>query len=204
MNGLDLLLALGLMLQMPASAAEAGTLPPLPSKATILAFGDSLTFGIGGSGENYPQRLAQRIGHEVINSGVPGDTTADGRARLAAALHDGRPALLILCLGVNDFLRRVPRETVQANLHAMLAMAGEARVPVLLLAVPALGTRAADPLFAGFAQPGSVRVNEHAMVDVLTNSALRADLVHPNGEGYRQLAQAVAQSLLDSGALRRP
>jgi lysophospholipase L1-like esterase len=199
--GARLLLVLGLALPRLGAPAEAITLPALPSDGTILAFGDSLTAGIGGSGESYPRRLAQLIGHEVIDAGVPGDTTADGPTRLVASLREQRPALLILCLGVNDFLRGVPRERVQANLRALLALADEAGVPVLLLAVPAPGGREADPLFVALARPGRVRVDEHAMADALLNPALKADLVHPNGEGYRQIATAVARSLRASGAL---
>lgn len=201
MNCLGRWFASGLLLPVLRAAAEPGALPPLPPEATILAFGDSLTFGIGGSGDSYPRQLAQRIGHTITNAGVPGDTTADGRARLAATLRDSHPALLILCLGINDFLRHLPREEVLANLRGMLATAGDAGVPVLLLAVPAPGAHSADALFAGLAEAGRVRVDEHAMADVLGRSALKADLVHPNGEGYRQVALAVAQSLRDGGAL---
>lgn len=201
MNRLGRMFVFGLLLPVQRAAAELGALPPLPPEATILAFGDSLTFGIGGSGDSYPKQLAQRIGHTVVNAGVPGDTTADGRARLAATLRDSRPSLLILCLGVNDFLRHVPHEEVLANLRGMLAMAGDAGVPVLLLAVPAPGTHSADALFAGLAEAGRVLVDEHAVADVLGRPVLKADLVHPNSEGYRQVALAVAQSLRDGGAL---
>lgn len=181
--------------------ALAGELVPLADKAVVLAFGDSLTSGIGGSGENYPQRLVSLIGHDVINAGVPGETTAQGRERLAAVLHDSRPGLLILCLGVNDFLRGVPVAQIGANLGAMLDLAADASVPVLLLAVPAPGAMQIDPLFAGLARPGQVRVDLHAMADTLMQPALKAGLVHPNAEGYRRIAAAVAQSLRDSGAL---
>lgn len=202
--GASLLYALYLALPSIALASDTGALPRLTRTATILAFGDSLTFGIGGSGDSYPQQLARLIDREVINAGVPGDTTADGRARLKTTLHDVRPSLLILCLGVNDFLRHVPSEDVLANLGAMLALADEAGVPVLLLAVPAPGAGSTERIFAGFAQTGSVLVDRHAMVDVLKHLALKADLVHPNREGYRQVAQAIAQRLRESGALPAP
>jgi acyl-CoA thioesterase-1 len=188
---------------MAADAVEirGGHLPPLPAGATILAFGDSLTAGIGGSGFDYPQRLAQLTGHDVVNAGVPGDTSAQGRARLGGVLLEVRPRLLILCLGVNDFLHKVPHEVLRANLQAMLDESSAAGVPVLLLAVPAPETRLVDSWFMTLAQPDRVRVEAHAMADVLRQPALKADLVHPNEEGYRQIADAVARSLRDSGAL---
>ena len=184
-----------------AAAGQDVRLPALPAGAAILAFGDSLTAGVGGSGTSYPQRLSLLTGHEVLNAGVPGETSAEGRARLAATLSETRPGLLILCLGINDYLRRVPHETVRANLQAMLDESSAAGVPVLLLAVPVPHTRAVEPWFAALAQPGRVRVDPHAMADVLRQPGLKADLVHPDSEGYRQVAEAVARSLRDSGAL---
>ncbi len=195
------LLAAALLAIAAIAPALGGELLPLADKAVVLAFGDSLTSGIGGSGENYPQRLVSLIGHHVINAGVPGETTAQGRERLAAVLRDSRPGLLILCLGVNDFLRGVPVAQIVANLGAMLDLAADASVPVLLLAVPAPGESQIDPLFTALARPGQVRVDLHAMADTLMQPALKAGLVHPNAEGYRRIAEAVAQSLHNSGAL---
>lgn len=207
------LLALMPAVAWPADAAPAGAapvaapagvkLPVLASGAKVLAFGDSLTAGIGGSGHSYPQRLAQLIGHEVIDAGVPGDTSAQGLKRLGAALQEVQPGLMILCLGINDYLRAVPSATLQAQMRAMIDQALAAGVPVLVLAVPVPRTRQVDPWFAELAQAGRVRVDQHAMADVLSNAALKADVVHPNREGYQRVADAVARSLRDSGALGR-
>lgn len=182
------------------AAASSGGLPQLTQSATILAFGDSLTAGVGGSGRGYPQMLQQRIDREVINAGVPGETTAQGRRRLPAVLAATRPELLILCLGINDFLQDVPRDRIRENLRAMVATAHSFGVSVLLLAVPRPGEIAADPLFAAVAaRTGATMAT--AFVEVLTNPALMADPVHPNRAGYRQLAAALARWLRMAAAL---
>lgn len=186
-------------LAMGAQAAD--RLPLLAQDARIVAFGDSLTDGVGGSGETYPERLAARIDRVVINAGRNGETTAQGRIRLPGVLREHTPALMILCLGTNDLLHGVPREQIRGNLVAMLETAREAGVPVLLLAVPAQRGAVADPLFAEAARAGEAVLDERSMVEVLTNAALKADLVHPNAEGYRQLAGQLATTLRDRGAL---
>jgi lysophospholipase L1-like esterase len=187
-------------LLLPAWALFAGCvlaaqLPPLGPQARLLAFGDSLTDGVGGAGQNYPQQLARLLDREVVNLGLPGDTTADGLRRLPAALQQHRPDLLILCLGVNDLLRGVPPAAVLANLGALLAQAEQAGVPVLLLAVPEPGTARAHPLFAQLAAEHAVTVDAHTMVGVLSNPLLKADPVHANAEGYRAVAERLAERL---------
>src|SRR4051794_17423393 len=84
---------------------------------TIVCFGDSITAGIGAEpGPPYPDLLAARLGTPVINAGVPGDTAEEGLARVDAALAQN-PWLVIVELGGNDILRRVPPERTEAALR---------------------------------------------------------------------------------------
>jgi acyl-CoA thioesterase I len=161
----------------------------------IVAFGDSLTDGVGGAGENYPTHLSRLLKRDVINAGLPGDTTAQGLRRLAAVLERDRPSLLLLCLGLNDFLQGVPDEEILANLVAMMRLSAQAGVPVLLLAVPRPGDSHAHPLYVEAAARGGAHLDTNAMIRVLRNPALKADLIHPNREGYRAIAEALADRL---------
>lgn len=85
-------------------------LEALPADATILAFGDSLTAGTGVSSENsYPAVLARLLERKVINAGVPGEVTEDGKARLPRLLDEHSVQLVVICHGGNDFLHPCPK-----------------------------------------------------------------------------------------------
>ena len=87
----------------------------------VLAFGDSLTYGTGAQeSESYPAQLEQLIGRRVIGAGVPGEVTAQALARLPGMLEEHAPKLLLLCIGGNDFLRRLGNGQAEANVRAYL------------------------------------------------------------------------------------
>jgi lysophospholipase L1-like esterase len=186
-----------------ASCQKAEKLPPLASDAVILAFGDSLTYGSGAARtESYPAILTTLIGRKVINAGVPGEVSEEGRARLAAVLDETQPALLILCHGGNDFLRRRDPAQVKENLHAMVQSARERGIAVVLVAVPTLGFGLqVPPLYAEVASEAGIPLEGDILADILADSALKSDPIHPNAAGYKELALALEKLLRRSKAL---
>jgi lysophospholipase L1-like esterase len=75
----------------------------------ILAIGDSCTFGLGvDDHETWPAKLEQLLnqrfsgGVEVINAGVPGYSSYQGRRFLKTAGLDLQPDLVIVSFGFND------------------------------------------------------------------------------------------------------
>ncbi|MCS3902506.1 lysophospholipase L1-like esterase [Methylohalomonas lacus] len=178
-------------------------LQKLGSDAVILAFGDSLTHGTGTEEQySYPARLAEQTGLTVINAGVPGELSAAGRDRLPGLLERHRPDLLILCHGGNDILRQRDPEAAADNLRAMIAMAHERGIEVLLIAVPkpALLPRTAA-FYADVASSTGVPLVRDALADILSRSSLKADAVHPNRDGYARLSDAITDKLQQAGAL---
>lgn len=74
----------------------------------IIALGDSITFGVGASpGEDYVEELEQRLNVNIINAGVPTDTTQDVLERLEADVLTRNPSTVIIFIGGNDELRRI-------------------------------------------------------------------------------------------------
>lgn len=190
-------------LSVLCSCNSAPRMAALPSDAVVLAFGDSITFGTGASpGKNYPAVLETLIRRRVVNAGVPGEVTAEGRERLSAVLDEQKPAVMLLCLGGNDFLRRQDEGSTIANLRAMIDLARQRGVGVVLIAVPRLGFGLEVPkLYSELAREFGIPLEGKALKKVLSTGNLKSDPIHPNDAGYRILAESLARVLHDSGAL---
>jgi lysophospholipase L1-like esterase len=178
-------------------------LPFLANDAVIVAFGDSLTFGTGSEPtESYPAVLEKMIGRRVVNAGIPGEVTDDGLLRLPEVLERDKPALLLLCHGGNDELRRLNQQQVANNIREMIRLAQKRNVAVVLIAVPAPGLSLSPPsMYREIAKELSIPIEEEILSSILSNSSLKSDYIHPNAEGYRHLAESIATLLHKSGAI---
>ena len=185
------------------SCYSSAKLPRLASDAIILAFGDSLTFGTGATlTESYPAVLERLIGRRVVNSGVPGEVTGEGLSRLPEVLEKEKPALLILCHGGNDLLRRLDQQQTANHLRAMIRLARERGVAVVIIAVPSPGIALSPPSFyREIAKEMKIPFEEKALTTVLSDGSLKSDYINPNAAGYRKLAELIAALLKKSGAV---
>ena len=186
------------------------TAQPVPPGSTVLALGDSLTFGTGASAEtSYPTVLAGLTGWNVVNAGVPGDTSAQALARLPALLAEHQPKLVIVSIGGNDFLRKLPESDTHAHVHAICKQSLDAGAQVLLVAVPratvaaALGQMTDHALYAEVAKDLKIPLQREAWGEVLAQPDLRADAVHANARGYAQFARSVQGTAAAVGLLPR-
>jgi lysophospholipase L1-like esterase len=193
---------LALLALLGAACGDQPRLPKLAADAVVLAFGDSLTFGTGASeSESYPAQLAQLIGRRVVREGVPGEVSAAGLERLPAMLDEHRPALLVLCHGGNDFLRRQSRQAA-ANVRAMVALARSRGVAVLLVGTPEPGFGVTPPgFYEAIAAEFRIPYEGEVIGKVLKDAGLKSDPIHPNARGYRLIAERVADLLRKSGAI---
>jgi acyl-CoA thioesterase-1 len=186
-----------------AGCSRGLALPRLEPTDVILAFGDSLTFGTGASAEqSYPAVLEALVQRRVVREGYPGETSAQGMERLPALLDQHTPKLLLLCMGGNDMLQQVDARITEQNLRSMVSMARSRGIAVVLIGVPQLqllgGTA---PFYRTVADAERIPLEEEALSSVLRRAAYKSDPIHPNAEGYRLLAQALADLLRRSGAV---
>jgi acyl-CoA thioesterase I len=178
-------------------------LEPLQPGSRVLAFGDSLTYGVGTTRENsYPAVLSQLAGLEVVNAGVSGETTAGGLARLGRELDESQPELLILLQGGNDILRNLDLAQTKANLAAMIELAAHRNIAVVLLGVPEKKLfSSAAPIYGELAEEHQLVFDGSLVASLLRSPSYKSDPVHLNAEGYRKMAESIHELLQDSGAL---
>ena len=182
-----------LVLQLTACTAAPAAQEP---GRVIVAFGDSLTAGLGVPGDQtYPARLGARLKREgydyrVVNAGVSGDTTAGGLRRVDWALRL-KPEIVILELGVNDALRGQNLASVRANLDQLVTrfQAAGARVLVAGMRLPPnYGTPYAADFYRLFSEVARARNAPYLPFFLEGVGAIprlnQADGIHPTAEGY--------------------
>lgn len=197
----SLSLLLGLMPpRLSAAAAEA---PP----RTIVAFGDSLTAGLGVPLDRaYPAQLAQRLAqggypYRVVNAGVSGDTTAGGLRRVNWVLQS-KPSVVIVALGANDGLRGLKLADTRQNLEAIIERLQQASAVVVLAGMklpPNYGadyTEGFEALFPALAKRYGLSLIPFLLEGVAAKPTLnQADGIHPTEEGYRLVTDTVYRTL---------
>lgn len=184
---------------------------PLPPGSLVLAFGDSVTYGTGAfEGEDYPTQLWKLTDWGVVNAGIPGDRASTARQRLPALLRQHQPDLVIIELGGNDFLRKRPERQVKDDLEVMIRASQESGAVTALVAVPRLsllrastGTLRDSDIYAELAEETGAILVPDVFSSILSDDALKADEIHPNGLGYRVLALGIADELARHGLLNR-
>lgn len=177
---------------------------PLPK---IVAFGDSLTAGLGVSrDQSYPMQLEKKIqalgyGYRVVNAGVSGETTAGGVRRIEWILKS-QPALVILELGANDALRGQPLQQSYANLETIITRLQEEGVGIILagMKIPLnygeAYTQEFEEMYERLAAQYQVPLIPFFLEGVAAQRDLnQGDGIHPTAEGYSLVVENVWEVL---------
>ncbi len=179
---------------------------------TIVAFGDSITAGYAvrrGFPSFWNERLKQKYPDakiRLINSGISGDTTADGLARLDWAVLGYEPDLVTINFGINDAAFGIDLEEFKGNLKQMIMrITAGPRSEILLLSSQPLETPGFDKIVLKYydAIKEVAEAKDVGFVDVYAawmervnqgtplGSFILPGLDHPNEEGYKIIAEAV-------------
>ncbi len=193
-----------LLLQACDQIFNSKSLQPIPETGTILAFGDSLTYGVGvEQQDSYPAVLARLTQRTVVNAGISGEVTTDGLKRFEDELIEAQPDLVILLEGGNDILRGHNLKNTKQNLAKMIQIAKLKNIQLVLVGVPAKN------LFSNTAKLYSELAEEHNLVfsDKLISSLIRSpelksDRIHFNEQGYKKMAQSIHELLIKYNAIQ--
>jgi acyl-CoA thioesterase-1 len=173
----------------------------------LVVLGDSQTAGLGlPPGKAFPDRLqaalrAKGWDVDVVNSGVSGDTAADGLARYDWAVPADADALIVE-FGANDMLRGLPPKTTRAALSAILDKARAAHLPILIAgmrAAPNLGAdydKAFDAIYPQLAAAYGSALYPFFLDGVAGDPKLnQPDGLHPTPEGVEVIVGRIAPSI---------
>jgi acyl-CoA thioesterase-1 len=163
----------------------------------IIAFGDSLVQGVGATpGRDMVSVLARRVGVPIVNAGRSGDTTGAALGRLDAAVLSRNPRIVIVLLGGNDLLRRVPRATMFENLETIVTRIRARGAAVILVSVEiGFGAGAEGRAFEDLATRTSSALVRDILSGIFGRQGLMADGIHPNSDGYELMADRIAPVL---------
>lgn len=188
-----IVLILAFLMTGAASAQTSAAASAKPVK--IVAFGDSLTAGLGlPADQAFPAKLqkalkSKGIEVDIVNAGVSGDTTSGGRDRLDWSVAEGTEAV-ILELGANDAMRGTDPKVTRAALADILKRLKARRIAVLLcgmLAPPNYGADYAarfDAIYPELAKEFGVPLYPFFLEGVAAETRLnQKDGIHPTAEG---------------------
>ena len=190
-----------------AGCRKASKFSAIAPGQTVLAFGDSVTYGTGAArGEDWPNLLAQKTSWKIVNAGIPGDTAQNGKGRIQALLDEHRPTMVIVEIGGNDFLRRQASTRVKEDIRQIIKTVQMSGAQVVLVAVPELsvlglvaGRPSDSPIYSELAEEEKVSLVPKVFSEILGKPELCADRIHPNALGYQTMATGIHARLQELG-----
>ena len=174
-----------------------------PRPAVIVAFGDSLTAGLGLPQDHaFPAQLEAALkarGHDVTvaNAGVSGDTASAALGRLDWALPDGASAVIVE-LGGNDALQGIPPEGTKKALTAIIETLQARGLPVLLAGMEAPRNMGKDyveefrAIYTDLAAKYDVVFYPFFLEGAaLTDGMMQGDGIHPSAKGVAAIVENI-------------
>lgn len=201
--------------QTPVASERGATATPAPVPAeagqgpVVVMLGDSLTAGYELPPEAALPAAIQRrfdaagVKAQFVNSGVSGNTTADGLERYDWSVEGAGADLLVIALGANDFLQGVDAAEAEKNLSAIIerAQADGVRIALVGVAIPTASARnereaAYAAIYARLSQTYGLPLFPDMMGVVSARSSLiMDDGVHPTAKGVEAMAEPLAEFL---------
>jgi len=184
------------------AATGDSTVNATSGEETIVCLGDSLTAGANATivgkddkSKSWPAFLQNKVNIPVINAGVSGNTTAQGLARVKKDVLSKNPRIVIILLGGNDYLQKIPLATTKNNLQKIIDMVNDGKRKIYLIRFyPGPGWNdQVDNMFNTLASSNNIEQIDASWPDVWKN--MSADGMHPNAKGYELMAEYIFNDL---------
>jgi acyl-CoA thioesterase I len=204
--------AAGILLAASGLSASQGA----AATPVIVAFGDSLTAGLGlPEKDSFPAQLERALkarGQEVkvVNAGVSGDTAAAGLARLDWAMPDDASAVIVE-LGANDALQGLDPAATKVTLEKIITELKARGLPILLAGMEAPRNMGKDyvdqfrALYADLATSYDLILYPFFLDGVaLDDKYTLGDGLHPNAEGVARIVDGILPKVEELLAKAKP
>ena len=178
---------------------------------TIVAFGDSIVEGYQ-QPEGWPEILGRNLegrypGVRVINAGVSGDTAGDSLRRIQKDVLAHRPDLVLITFGLNDMKNGVSLSQFESDLSAIVLEISAGGAQPVMLTTTRLQKGASmlarlnpapfnESIRALAEERGITLIDVNDEFKGLNTAKYLMDAAHPNGEGYRALADIIRKGLV--------
>lgn len=170
--------------------------------------GDSISAGYGlAQGEGWVALLdlrlrSDKLDYRVVNASISGETTLGGRNRIAGALDEHKPTIVIIALGGNDGLRGSPLEQIRSNLIAIVKACHKAGAKIIIAGMripPNYGmvyTRRFQSLFAEVARQQNASLVPFMLQGFAEDrSMFQEDGIHPGARAQARILNNVYRRL---------
>lgn len=163
----------------------------------IVFFGNSITAGVGaGPDEDFPTLVGRKLGVQVINAGVSGDTTGDALARIDRDVIAKKPSIVVVEFGGNDFLQKVNFEVTRKNYEEIMLKLSETDAKIVIVSVR---TSAFGDKYVEFEKDLAKKYKaiyvDNILKGIISDPKLMADSIHPNAAGYQKIAKRLIDIL---------
>ncbi|MGC1870742.1 MAG: arylesterase [Acidobacteriaceae bacterium] len=192
----------------PVSATQHPSVPSDSQRPTIVAFGDSLTAGLGvAHNESYPADLQRDLNargyrYRVVNLGISGNTSKDGVLRIPEVLQF-HPSIVIVAFGGNDGLRGLPIRDTEMNLFSIISAMQDAHAKVILGGITLPPNYGSDYIakFNAIYVKASKTYHVPLLPFMLKGvygvpGSMQGDGIHPTAQGCKQVAKNFLPLLL--------
>lgn len=167
----------------------------------ILVIGDSLANGYGvNENDSFALKIPTHFKKNPIKRGINGERSDGLLGRIDSELARlNSVGAIIISIGGNDILRKVPSTSIENNLNAIILKAKQKTNCVILLGVP-------DGVFSGIvggvadfyenlAKKHGVLLDSKSMPKILKSSNLKLDQIHPNNLGHEIITQNIIEMM---------
>jgi lysophospholipase L1-like esterase len=163
----------------------------------ILAWGDSLSVGVGASNPQlgYLELLRERLHANIVNKAVSGETSEATLLHADKDIAEVQPGIVLILIGGNDLLAGTPADTTLQNTQKLIHIAQQGKAAVYLVGFQKHQGDAYAIGFKKLAKESGTFYTPDILGDIIGNAQFMSDEVHPNDKGYLKMADKIAYYL---------